>query len=103
MIFYAGKDSRKRKKILKLLNSVTYDEKTKEYYVKSLTSEDKKHIVFYDEAKRQYICDCKAILYENYTRYKDLKERNQKYHRRGCIHVLTTKIWIALRSNDNRF
>ena len=99
LTFYAGKNNRKKKKILKILEDIKFNEITKEFSCKSLSNPNINHIVIFSEKKNEYICDCKEILYKKYKTYSDPKEKNINYQKRGCSHIIASKIYKAININ----
>lgn len=100
LTFYAGKNNRKKKKILKILEDIKFNEITKEFSCKSLSNPNINHIVIFSEKKNEYICDCKEILYKPYQTYSDPKEKNRKKEQRGCSHILASKIYLVLNKKN---
>ena len=103
LTFYCGsKNSKKKKKVLKILDSIRQDESTKEYICKSTREPDKEYIVFYSKTKQENFCTCRASLYKQYKTFETVKERNLKYKKYACVHIIAVKIWKALKENENQ-
>lgn len=90
--FYCGKNSTKRKKVVTVLDSMSYNDITKEYTCKS-TRNDNTYVVFYSNSIQEWLCNCQAITWrKNKVREEGQRERDKGY----CIHIISSIIFSLL-------
>lgn len=100
LTFYFKKDKARQEKCKELLNSLKYNEKTKEFIVHSTSIPDKRYIVFYSESSQEWFCECPTILYKSYRTYEDPIERYQKRKKNSCIHIKACMIWKTIKQGS---
>jgi hypothetical protein len=97
LTFLVGKNSTKRKKVLQVLDSLSFNEKTGEFTAKSTTN-DKNYTIIYSSKAKEYRCDCPALAYQEYRTFESLNDRNNLRKRFKCIHILACVIYKALNA-----
>jgi len=102
LTFYVGKDGTKRKKVRQILETIKFNEKTKEFICQSSRFPEKQYNVMYSTKSQEWFCDCEAILYKKYKTYDSPEEKYRLSRKNGCIHILACKVYNALKNNDIR-
>lgn len=88
LLLLVGKSKQKRDKVFQCYQSIDYNPETREYKSRSVSKPDKWWTIKYHKAKRQWFCDCPAVVYQKYKRFEDLEKRNKDYRKNKCIHTL---------------
>ncbi len=86
LTFYAGKNSRKRKRILKVLENIKFKEQSKELFVKVFLIQ-RKNKQLYSDSPKDWFCECEATSYTKYEIFDDTKEGNGKHAIRWNLNV----------------
>lgn len=97
LTFLAGKNKAKHKKILQMLNTLSQNEETGEFTVKSATS-DRNYSVFYSSKAKEWKCDCIHSIFKKYKVFNSPKERFQERENDYCTHITSCIIFNALKS-----
>jgi hypothetical protein len=97
LILFCGKNSSKKKKVKHLLNTIWYDEKTKEFHVKSFSKPNTEYIVMYSHAGQEWICNCPAKIYHKYKTFETPEDKYRLKKRMECIHIITSRIKDVLQ------
>ena len=100
LIYYCGKNGTKKKKILKVLDTIKFNEDTNEFICKSSSIEGKTYTVMYSTKSQEWFCDCPAILYKPYKTYESPEEKYRKKQSNYCVHILASRIYKTLKVND---
>lgn len=95
LIFYCRKDSRKKNKVKKVLETIEYNETTKEYFCKS-TTKDKTYCVIYSTTAKYWKCSCPYLGFVKYRTFDNVHDRNRLTNLNDCCHIIATKIHKAL-------
>lgn len=100
LTFFCGKNSQKKKKIRRILESIVYNPKTKEYICQSSRFPDNQYHIIYSNKSMCWKCDCEASLYKKYRLYETVDERNKFIDRNTCVHVTACKIKKTINLNN---
>lgn len=102
LTFYCGKDSRKKRKVMKVFASVEQKQNKNEFVCDSFTK-DIKYNVIYSEKLKEWFCNCPTITFKKYYIYESKEERNRQRKKNVCCHIIACKIWLALDHLSERY
>ena len=94
--FFCGKNSSKKRKVLTILENISYNSETKEYLVPSATNPDKKYNVIYSSKAFEWKCDCQYSTYKKYIRYESVESRLKHFRTSNCVHIIASLIYKTL-------
>ena len=98
--FFCGKNSTKRRKVLRILDGISYNSESKEYTCPSSTNPDKKYVVIYSTKAFEWKCECEASTWYQYQTYESVEQRNSYRNQKRCIHIIASMIQEFLRCRD---
>jgi ribosomal protein S24E len=96
LILFCGKNSSKKKKVKQLLNTIWYDEKTKEFHCKSFSRPDTEYIVIYSHGSKEWVCNCPAKIYQEYKTFESAEDKYRLKRKMECIHIIASRAYQAL-------
>jgi len=78
------------------MNSMSYNDETKEFICNSTRNNEKKYTIIYSSKSNEWKCDCDASLYRKYERYESKEDRNALTRSLVCIHIIAAKIYKTM-------
>lgn len=97
LIYFCGKNSQKKRKVLRILDGITYNKETKEYTCPSASDPTKKYIIIYSTKAFRWVCNCDASLWYQYRPDETPEQRNSYRNQKRCVHIVAVMMTEFLK------